>query len=242
MRSLEECKAEIFRRSEDRIKNHKKNIVGRVVISGISTAAAVLLIACAVRWMTTIGITDRVPSGNNKEENEDAMGLPNGNGSAGLEENIAGNLTMGSNSAIELEFKAQYIRMNGIDEDVIYPTALIIRSVEELKEYCKNISTEEFLKACDKYNENYFENQVLVLVAIQEGSGSISHNVKSLTTKGIVTGNEMTYKLTIEIEYIVPEAGTCDMAQWHFIIEPKAMVYVESNEDIEFVLIQKECK
>ena len=48
MRSLEECKAEIFRRSEDRIKSRKKNIVGRVVISGISTAAAVLLIARTV--------------------------------------------------------------------------------------------------------------------------------------------------------------------------------------------------
>lgn len=242
MRSLEECKAEIFRRSEDRIINRNKIIIKRVIISGISTAAAVLLVACAVRWMTTIGTTDRFPSGNNKEENEDVMGLPDGNGSAELEDSAVGNLTLGSSSSIELEFKAQYIRMNGIDEDAIYPAALIIRSVEELKTYCENISTEEFLEACDKYSENYFENQVLVLVVLQEGSGSISHNVKALTTKGIVTGNEMTAKLSIEIESLIPEAGTCDMAQWHIIIEPKAMVYVESNEDIELVLTQKNCK
>ena len=34
------------------------------------------------------------------------------------------------------------------------------------------------------------------------------------------------------IRSVVPEAGTCDMAQWHILIEPEKGIHVESEADV----------
>ncbi len=41
-------------------------------------------------------------------------------------------------------------------------------------------STIGFLDACDKYNAEYFEKQILVMVLLEEGSGSVRHNVDNV--------------------------------------------------------------
>lgn len=140
----------------------------------------------------------------------------------------------------DIEFTAQYIRTDGCHEDVKYPLVKIIRSVDELNAYYEankeKYSLERgehpasdytigFLDACDKYNEAYFENQILVMVLLEEGSGSNRHKINNVSLVDDA-------KMMIEIETIVPEVGTCDMAEWHILIEPEAGVTVASEKNI----------
>lgn len=139
-----------------------------------------------------------------------------------------------------VDFGVQYVRTDGYHEDVEYPVVKIIRSVEELNEYYEankhkydlgrrdkvySDTTIGYLDACDRYDETYFENQILVMVLLEEGSGSIRHNVDNVKfgTDG---------KLYVSIRTISPEIGTADMAEWHILIEPEETVNVKSEEDV----------
>lgn len=124
------------------------------------------------------------------------------------------------------DFDVQYIRAGIKAENYIYPAVRIFRTEEELKDYLTNETHmgENLLNACEKYDDEYFENRMLVAVLLEEGSGSIRHEVERI---GVDSGD-----LWIEIKSIVPEVGTCDMAWWHVLIEPEAGVEVESEEDI----------
>lgn len=136
-------------------------------------------------------------------------------------------------------FNAQYIRTNGYHEGVEYPVVTVIRSTEELNAYYEankelysmgrrenpaSDSTIGFLDACDKYDDAYFENQILVLILLEEGSGSIRHEVTDVSA---ADGH-----LVISIDSIVPEQGTCDMAEWHIFVEPEAGVDVACAEAV----------
>lgn len=139
-----------------------------------------------------------------------------------------------------IDFETQYIRTNGYHEEVEYPVVKIIRSVDELNAYYNankdkyslerrtdpaSDSTIGFLDACDKFNAEYFEKQILVMVLLEEGSGSIRHNVDN-----VKLGSDG--KLYINIRSIVPEVGTCDMAEWHILIEPEAVIDVAKESDV----------
>ena len=139
-----------------------------------------------------------------------------------------------------VDFVPQYIRTNGYHKDVEYPVVKIIRSVDGLKAYYNaskdkydlerkdkvySDTTIGFLDACDKYNEAYFEKQILVMVLLEEGSGSNRHNVDN-----VKLGSDG--KLYISIRSIIPEVGTSDMAAWHILIEPEADIDVASESDV----------
>lgn len=139
-----------------------------------------------------------------------------------------------------IDFVPQYIRTNGCHEDVEYPVVKIIRSVEELNAYYNenkerydlerndkvySDTTIGFLDACDKYTAGYFEDQILVMVLLEEGSGSIRHNVDN-----VKHGSDG--KLYISIRRDVPEVGTDDMAEWHILIEPEKDITVASESDV----------
>ena len=137
-------------------------------------------------------------------------------------------------------FDAQYIRTGGYHEDARYPAVRLIRSVRELRAYYEankekyslgrndNVSSDStigFLDACDKYDGAYFEDHVLIMVLLEEGSGSNRHQVRSVHMSD---GG----RCCIYIDRIVPEVGTCDMAEWHILIEPEAGIEIESESDI----------
>ena len=139
-----------------------------------------------------------------------------------------------------VDFVPQYIRTNGYYEDVEHPVVKIIRSVDELNSYYNenkekyslerredhaSDSTIGFLDACDKYNAEYFEKQILVMVLLEEGSGSVRHNVDN-----VKYGSDG--KLYVSIRRDVPEVGTADMAEWHILIEMKKDVIVASESDV----------
>lgn len=125
-----------------------------------------------------------------------------------------------------LEFEAQYIRTDGYIDAISYPVISIIHSTDELNEYYlknKDIyyldkrsevignSTIGFLGAVEKYDNAYFNDSVLVLLLLEEGSGSIRHQITDIKrNEGFVE---------ISINKLVPNYGTDDIAQWHIIVE-----------------------
>ncbi len=139
-----------------------------------------------------------------------------------------------------VEYGVQYVRTDGYQDGAQFPKVKIIRSPEELNSYYEankdtfNLERKEkvysdttvgFLDACDKYDGAYFEKGYLVLVLLEEGSGSIHHEVTGSTISS--DGD-----LGIYIKRIVPEFGTCDMAEWHIILEMSNAVEVKDENSV----------
>ena len=117
-------------------------------------------------------------------------------------------------------FNVQYIRTNWVS--IQHPTVTVISSKIELSQYIENYTVSDlhyapdFLNAIENYTDTYFNSSILVIVTLEETSGSIRHEVKSINDSG-----------DILINRLVPEIGTTDMAGWHIIIE------VDSNSKLE---------
>lgn len=137
----------------------------------------------------------------------------------------------------DVQWAAQYIRTNGYSEGVLYPSVRIIDSLQELKDYYNtwhevldlerkdkvySDTTIGFLDACDQYDETFFEKNYLIFVLLEEGSGSVRHEVRSVQQ----TADK---KISISIDRKVPEVGTSDMAEWHIILELSRDVLVENS-------------
>ena len=145
----------------------------------------------------------------------------------------------GKVAGTEVEWAAQYIRTNRYSEGVLYPSVRIINSLQELKEYYNtwhevfdlerkekvySDTTIGFLDVCDQYDETFFEKNYLIFVLLEEGSGSVRHEVRSVQQ----TADK---KISISIDRKVPEVGTSDMAEWHIILELSRDVLVEGSID-----------
>jgi len=134
----------------------------------------------------------------------------------------------------------QYIRTDGWEENEVYPQITVIDRAFALDAYIENkrlsyhlgyrehVSSDTtigFATAVEKYNDAWFEQHNLVLVLLEEGSGSICHKVQGITSKGEIC-----------IERIIPEVGTCDMAHWHILLElPKDSPVLEQELTVEFL-------
>lgn len=125
---------------------------------------------------------------------------------------------------IFVPFVFQEIRTDGYHEGIEYPTVTLIESVDALEEYHKRNKglydlahrekygsdfTMGFLDAAAGYDAEWFESHQLILVLLEEPSGSIRHRVESV----VLPKNE------ILIDVLLPEVGTDDMAEWHILIE-----------------------
>ena len=190
-------------------------------------------VLCIVALLTAVGIASAKGVGRGNEND------PPGKLNAGADKNdgTGEDILL---AAPLIDFDAQYIRTDGYHEDVKYPVVKIIRSVRELNAYYEANKEEYdlgrrghvasdmtigFLDACDKYDDAYFEDRILIMVLLEEGSGSNRHKVQSVR----MSADGRCY---IYIDRIVPEAGTCDMAEWHILIEPEAGVNIEKESDI----------
>ena len=129
-----------------------------------------------------------------------------------------------------VDFDAQYIRAGSKKELSAYPAVKIIRSANEMSRYLKNEThmSEELVSACEKYNADYFKEQILIIVLLEEGSGSVRHEVEKV-------GSDNTHAV-IQIKSMAPEVGTCDMAWWHILIEPEAGVQIADEDDVTVFL------
>ncbi len=140
------------------------------------------------------------------------------------------------------EYTVQYIRTNGYVEGVDYPYTVVINSIDELRAYIAanedtyDFSRKEkgysdttigFLDAVDKYDDTYFETSLLILVVLEEGSGSIRHEVTSVDVSPLQSA-----PYSISIKRITPELGTADMAEWHIIVEVEKGTAILQSDSI----------
>lgn len=130
----------------------------------------------------------------------------------------------------EIPFSAQMIRTNGWHDDAVYPRLTYIGSADALNRYFEENQddydfshrdtvysdmTIGFVDAVAGYDEAFFADHALLLVLLEEGSGSVRHEVASVTREASGSAAEV----TVEITRFVPEVGTDDMAEWHAVIE-----------------------
>ncbi|MBR6109260.1 MAG: hypothetical protein IKQ36_05945 [Clostridia bacterium] len=126
-------------------------------------------------------------------------------------------------------FEAQYVRTDGYHENVGYPVVTVVSSMAALDAYFEENrglyelshgeqagSASGFAGAIKKYDDDWFASHQLVIVLLEESSGSIRHEVESVTA-----GDSP----SIVIRRLVPEVGTCDMAEWHILIELAANTF-----------------
>ena len=71
-------------------------------------------------------------------------------------------------------------------------------------------------------NDEWFRDHKLMLISVEEGSGSIRHNVTELTSDHAI------------INKTVPSVMTCDMAAWDILVELDRDAYISDNFRVEF--------
>lgn len=132
-----------------------------------------------------------------------------------------------------IDFNAQYIRTNGYSDGEVYPKTLWITSPAELEAYYElnkdkydlgsranpgSDQTLGFADAIKAYDSAFFESNDLILVVLEEGSGSIRHEVTAVELLPSIY-DRVRYFIQPYIKRVVPEVGTADMAEWHIMIE-----------------------
>ncbi len=132
--------------------------------------------------------------------------------------------------SVAVAFTAHYIRTDGYIADEIYPKAYRITSAGEWENYYEeNKDRYDFdrtvnpelpvalIDLADGYDDAFFEKNDLIVLVLEEGSGSIRHEVTELTLVPDASGDG--YTLRPVITRIVPGSMTEDMAEWHILIE-----------------------
>jgi len=108
----------------------------------------------------------------------------------------------------------------------IYPITKMINSVDELRAYYTNNKdkyqfqtrrrgessmAEAVFGDRSSFNDTFFEYKSLLLILLEETSGSVRHRVDDVSAEK--------NSLSVNITRILPEIGTMDMAQWHIVLE-----------------------
>jgi len=136
-----------------------------------------------------------------------------------------------------LGFSVQYVYTGGNSNYV--PKAIFIRSAEELQQYFdenminedgeESYYAERFRTAIQKFDEEYFKKQVLVIVEKGDSIATVYYDITKVSknAKG---------ELEIVIERLSPEVGDTVVSGWHFFIEIAEDMNVTGDEKIKIVL------
>ncbi len=170
--------------------------------------------------------------------------LSKGDGTYKPADEVLGIGILGEDGAIlaseSVDFNVQYIRTGTQNYEGPFPAVAVIHSTDDLTAYYESNkeqfylerredpasdTTIGYLDACDKYDNRFFENNALVFVVLEEGSGSTRHNVSTVR----VDANGVMY---INILSVDPEVGTCDMAYWHIMSEVPKDKAPENEESV----------
>ena len=137
--------------------------------------------------------------------------------------NSSGDLGITPTNPGRFAFNAQYVHTQYVQgtwtSGIDYPRLTVISSRAALDQYFNDYeglydfsryqySPTGFMDAIENYSEAFFGDNFLVLVLLEETSGSNRHRVENITDNGNIT-----------ITRRIPEIGASDMAQWHIIIE-----------------------
>ena len=116
-------------------------------------------------------------------------------------------------------FEAQYLRgyrTPRFDKETVIR---MIGNKEELKNY---FNSDDYAEELTKYDEKWFDTHKLMVVVVEESSGSIRHKVTEITADHVV------------IECNSPDVMTCDWAVWDIIIELDKDAAISDNFSVEF--------
>ena len=145
----------------------------------------------------------------------------------------------------EVEFEAKVIRTDGYHDGETYPKSVWITSAGELGEYIEankdyywleSIGDAGFRAAVSEYDDAFFAGHDLLFVLLEEGSGSVRHEVTQVTAVPSADGKTV---IRPEIDRLVPDVGTDDMAEWHVIIEIEKKFGKNASEEVTPVLTEK---
>ncbi|MBQ4061473.1 MAG: hypothetical protein IJD14_01290 [Christensenellaceae bacterium] len=141
-----------------------------------------------------------------------------------------------------IPFRATYVRTDEKTQDLYYPKARLIRFKEELDFYYRDNCTvydleardevlsdsaKSYLTICENYDEDFFIDNQILLIAVKEGSGSNRHEV----TDVILDGDPG--QSTVTIKRLYAQDGTADEAVWHIFIEIDRQCAVSDNIEVE---------
>ncbi len=111
-------------------------------------------------------------------------------------------------------FTAKYVRISRRYESAFEPTKTVVDSrdnLESLLAETNAYSGTSPQEEADAYTDDWFGTHRLIVIALQESSGSIRHNVQKVT----YTGNGA----AVKIKRMTPQVQTCDVAHWLILIE-----------------------
>jgi len=106
-----------------------------------------------------------------------------------------------------------------------YPSIIKINTTGELRDYyasnketyqfghgyyCETSMADGVFSDMSGFDDDFFKANFLLFIILQEGSGSVRHRVESVSQDN--------NSLLVKITRIMPEIGTCDMAQWHIVL------------------------
>lgn len=129
-----------------------------------------------------------------------------------------------ADARVDIPFtKVTYLR-SGYDGTSASASATVISNITSLDSYLadSSISRSALDTLRETYQADFFSNRSLLMVALEEGSGSISHELQSVSTDAVT------------IRRIVPEAGTCDMVAWLLVVELDELLNDGSNLNVVF--------
>ncbi len=134
-------------------------------------------------------------------------------------------------------FSTQAIRTDGGREDISYPFVTVLRSREELEDYCMaqgalfDLST-GFLDSCDAYDAQYFSENDLILLCLEESGNSLTQHVTDFRWE------DGSWVITVAKD---GHQDSGDVTQWHILIhvqmgkviapESKVTVRIENKEN-----------
>lgn len=124
-----------------------------------------------------------------------------------------------------IEFSVTPHKSTNTPSGIMFPQIRVINSVEHFNNYINEFDN-EFSVEREKYDEKYFEEKSLIVILLEEGSGSITHTINDLVMSE-------DGKLYVYIDVNVPEAGDCAMAYWHIFIEPNSNM-TDKIKDLEW--------
>ena len=157
------------------------------------------------------------------DTNSDIIGNSDSNAPYTDENRKAVDTLSGNENEAPVLYPVKYIRTDGYREGIKFPYTVKIGSVSELENYISENEDHYFLGHVEKvysdttigfadaiaeYDEAFFETKMLVMAIFEEGSGSNRHELVGVTADDV-----------IQAKRITPAEGTCDMAEWHIILE-----------------------
>lgn len=141
---------------------------------------------------------------------------------------------------VEIIYNAVYSRTDGYIEKKTYPYITVLNTRSELEKYTADHEgqynfyetsySDGFYDIVTAYDAVFFADHSLIVILLEEGSGSVRHEVADISCAD--------GKTTITINRILPEESmTDDMAEWHVLVElPKDSPVLENPDAISVVL------